>query len=99
MEHLGWPAAYAACCCNNELTNADFWPTSHTGLLPIKPPAGLLQHARVAALEKQNRDLSWQVAMLARPGADKPHPPRASAAAPGTLPLHRQVWVVKGAAG
>ena len=51
----------------------------------------LLQHARVVALEKQNRDLSWQVAMLARPGADRPHPPRATVAHGGSLPLHRQV--------
>lgn len=37
-----------------------------------------MQHAKVATLEKQNRDLSWQVAMLARPGVTPARPTAAA---------------------
>lgn len=49
----------------------------------------LLQHARVAALEKQNRDLSWQVAMLARPGEKQGAKP-ARVSPSGLLPTSTQ---------
>ena len=47
-----------------------------------------VQHAKVATLEKQNRDLSWQVAML----ADKVTAPVApQRAAPGSVPTATKV--------
>ena len=54
------------------------------------------QHAKVAALEKQNQQLGWQVAMLAdrAAGADKaaPAPPRRPA--PGSVPVATQASVM-----
>lgn len=45
---------------------------------------GAVQHARVAALEKANRDLGWQVAMLARGSSNGPAAPhRAPLESPG----------------
>ena len=53
------------------------------------------QHAKVAALEKHNRDLSWQVAMLADRAAatDKARAP-ARCALPGSVPSATKVRIL-----
>ena len=58
------------------------------------------QHAKVAALEKQNRDLSWQVAMLADRAAatDKGAAPAAARRAPpGSVPHATTVRMLQAA--
>ncbi len=53
-------------------------------------PVLLAQHAKVATLEKQNRDLSWQVAMLARPGGTSGTPSSMRPPSSGSVPTAPQ---------